>query len=65
MTLKTVLCENDFARFSEAVAFGENIAKGENDLGAFLTCETLFAPAVINQIRCLKDINEPLLLKYR
>ena len=27
-------------------------------MGAFLTCETLFAPAVINQIRCLKDINE-------
>jgi hypothetical protein len=27
-------------------------------LGAFLTCETLFAPSVINQIRCLKDINK-------
>jgi hypothetical protein len=59
MTLiKTALGENDFARFSEAVAVGENIAKGETGLGAFLTCETLFAPSVINQIRCLKDINE-------
>jgi hypothetical protein len=41
--VRTAMGENDFARFSEAVAFGENIAKGETDLGAFLTCETLFA----------------------
>jgi hypothetical protein len=41
--IKTAMGENDLARFSEAVAFGENIAKGGTDLGAFLTCETLFA----------------------
>ena len=57
--IKNDMGEKDFGRFCEAVAFGENIAKGETGLGAPLTCETLFAPSVINQIRCLKDINKP------
>jgi hypothetical protein len=52
--IKNDMGEKDFGRFCEAVAFGENIAKGETGLGVFLTCETLFAPSVINQIRCLK-----------
>ena len=44
--IKHAMGENNFARFCEAVAFGENIAKGETGLGAPLTCETLFAPSV-------------------
>jgi hypothetical protein len=32
--------EKDFGRSCEAVAFGENIAKGETGLRALLTCET-------------------------
>jgi hypothetical protein len=56
--IKNDMGEKDFGRFCEAVAFGENIAKGETGLGVFLTCETLFAPSVINQIRCLKRTSQ-------
>jgi hypothetical protein len=33
----TAMGENNFGRFCEAVAFGENIAKGETDLGCRAT----------------------------
>jgi hypothetical protein len=56
--IKNANSEKDFGRFCQAAAFGENIAKGETGLGAPLACETLFAPSVINQIGCLKDINK-------
>lgn len=56
--IKNANSEKDFGRFCQAAALGENIAKGETGLGAPLACETLFAPSVINQIGCLKDINK-------
>jgi hypothetical protein len=41
--------ELDSGGFYMAAAFGENIAKGGTNLGAFLTCETSFAPSVSHQ----------------